>query len=150
MYRDINIYKCINKCIKIIPQILSLLKCCSNSFAMPAMQTSFCHKTICLFVWHTWIQKTLLVKGIKFLPLLGTHGHWAVVKLSLPVFYDLGLSWLGLEYPIFSMQRKGSNRLRHSKRKLIGEWYFYMNQYTLAAYIWKIAFMYHEQYQLNT
>ena len=41
------------------------------------------------------------------------------VELSLPVFYDLGLSRLGFEHPIFRMRGKRSNRLRHRDKKKI-------------------------------
>ena len=50
VFCEMSVYKCMNRCIKINPQIISLLKFNNNSFVLSAMQTSFCHKTICYFV----------------------------------------------------------------------------------------------------
>ena len=107
---------------------------------------------------HTWRHHHywLLASNFYLSSALIANEQWGF--LSVPTCYDseaVTTCFLrpmsvaaGMEHPIFSMQREGSKRLRHSKRKLIGEWYFYVNRYTQAAYTWKIAFMYHEQYKL--
>ena len=118
-----------NKCIKIKPQIISLLKFYSNSFVKSAMKTSFCHKTICLF-WvplenctHTsrhlhyrWRSSSfylysalIAIDQWGFLTVPTCYNTEAVTTC----FYDLGLSRLGFGHPTFRMQGERSNRLRH-------------------------------------
>ena len=98
------------------------------------------------------VMSPLPVKGFKFRPMLGrgTHGFWAVwVHLlwheasvyndhrqlvftrtfssgdGTTCFYDLSLSWLGVENPIWRLQRNalihcfgtGNNFIKFNKRK---------------------------------
>ena len=129
--REMRVYKFMNKCIKINPQIISLLKFNNNSFVLSAMQTSFCHKTICYFVlgfffvtWrHTWRHIHYWWRASKcyLYSALMAIEQWGF--LSVPTcydsvavttcFYDLGLSRLGFGHPTFRMQGERSNRLRH-------------------------------------
>ena len=114
-YREMSIYKCLKKWSKIKPQFLSLLKLYCNSLVMSAMQISFFHKTIWLFVClgfyvplelencsHTWIYHHYRWRASNFYlyPAQMAIEQW--LFLSVPTcfdsgavttcFYDLGLS----------------------------------------------------------
>ena len=125
-YRKMSVYKCMNKCIKINPQIISLLIFNNNSFVLSAMQTSFCHKTICYFVFGffvTWKHNHYWWRASKcylYLALMAIE-QWGFVSVPTcydrlavtTCFYDLGLSRFGFGHPTFRMRGERSNRLRH-------------------------------------
>ena len=113
----INVWKNIFKK-KTKPQIVSLLKFYSNSFVMSAMKTSFCLKTICVFVFgftphsrivHTHGDITITGGGFQIITFirhswpLSSEVSWAcqptiIVKVSLP-FLRLRSVAVGIRTP---------------------------------------------------